>query len=173
MVMEVSKISVKLKNLWASFSDKTYRDDFVSDTIDDSLGVQIYCLREERGWTQHQLATLVGTAQSGICRWEAGDAPRTITSLKKLASAFDVALVVKFVPFSAFLRGDGEPIDQTVPKFDDDHPPVEFQPVRIGAVPTAAGHSRIVDMREDGLGHWVSISNTAVPSHIEEYVIVN
>lgn len=117
--MALQKISNSIKKLWDRFSDKEYRDGFVSNTIDDSLAVQIFSMRERRGWTQEELAERYGTRQSGVCRWEGGEAPQSLKVLKRLAATFDVALVVKFVPFSEFLRSDG-PVDKHVASFHHD-----------------------------------------------------
>jgi transcriptional regulator with XRE-family HTH domain len=118
-MMAAQKITSSIKKLWARFADKEYRDGFVESAIEDSLAVQIFSMRERRGWTQQELAEKCGTQQSGVCRWEGGSPPQSLAPLKKLASAFDVALVVKFVPFSELLRTDG-PADKHVASFHED-----------------------------------------------------
>lgn len=120
----MSKITSSIKQIWRKFSDKDYRDGFVEDTIDDHLAIQIQSMRLTRDWTQDELARRAGTKQAGVCRWENSQPPASLATLKKIASAFDVALVVKFVPFSEFLLGENEPIDRRVRSFDDDHLPI-------------------------------------------------
>jgi transcriptional regulator with XRE-family HTH domain len=134
----VSKITTKLQKLWQRFSDKEYRDEYVEDAITDRLAVQISSLRQDRGWTQADLAAQVGTQQTGICRWESGESAPTLKSLAKLASAFDVALVVRFAPFSEFVRGDG-PLDKRVPDFANDE-------IEKCLAPTAARKLIVVDV---------------------------
>jgi transcriptional regulator with XRE-family HTH domain len=60
-------------------------------------------MREHRGWTQATLAEKLGTTQNAVSRLEN---PRTgkpsITTLERIAAIFDVALVVRFAPFSEF-----------------------------------------------------------------------
>lgn len=116
----MSKISNSIKRLWTQFSDKEYRDGFLEDAIDDGLAVQIQGMRRQRNWTQEDLAARAGTKQGRVCQWENSNPPKSLTTLKSLASAFDVALVVKFVPFSEFLQGDGKPIDRPIASFSDD-----------------------------------------------------
>ena len=85
----------------ASLSDKEYRDAFVADTIDTGLALQIRAMREARQWSQTDLARKAGMAQERISVLEDPDyGKHTLSTLKRLASAFDVALVVRFVPFS-------------------------------------------------------------------------
>jgi transcriptional regulator with XRE-family HTH domain len=58
-------------------------------------------MRDQRGWSQQQLAKEVGMNQNAISRLENPSYGKaTITTLKRLAAIFDVAVVVRFVPFS-------------------------------------------------------------------------
>ena len=84
-----------------SLSDKAYRDAFVEANITHDLAFQIRALRDRHGWTQAELGERVGMAQETISLFESGDYGRfTLRSLKRLASAFDVALLVRFGAFS-------------------------------------------------------------------------
>lgn len=47
-------------------------------------------LRLDRGFTQKQLATLIGYDQSMIVRWENGSSEPTANAIIKLASVFNV-----------------------------------------------------------------------------------
>ena len=47
-------------------------------------------LRLEKGYTQKQLATLIGYDQSMIARWEKGSSEPTASAIKKLALLFSV-----------------------------------------------------------------------------------
>jgi len=50
--------------------------------------------------SQSELASLTGMAQNAISRLESAEYGRpSITTLKRLAAAFDVALIVRFAPF--------------------------------------------------------------------------
>jgi len=62
-------------------------------------------MREKRGWTQAQLANLTGMTQNGISRLEDENYGNlTVNTILRIAEAFDVALIVKIVPFSKFLQ---------------------------------------------------------------------
>src|SRR5207253_5241953 len=78
----------------------------VLEYIKNGVPYQIRSLREQRGWTQGYLGETAGKRQHGISRLED---PRygsklSIKSLLEIASAFDVALLIKFVPFSKLLN---------------------------------------------------------------------
>jgi transcriptional regulator with XRE-family HTH domain len=76
----------------------------VESHISKTLAFQIRSLRDKEGWSQQRLAELVGSNQNAIYRAENPNyGKQTITTLKKIAAAFDVALVVRFVPFSELL----------------------------------------------------------------------
>ena len=106
----MSTDSTRRRQIVASLQDKDYRDAFVAAEISTTVPFQIREMRNDRGWTQAQLADQTGQDQPTMCKFENPDyAQFSITSLKRLAAAFDVALIVKFVPFS-------ELVDQAVSK---------------------------------------------------------
>jgi transcriptional regulator with XRE-family HTH domain len=93
------------RRLWDRFRSKVYRDAFVESHLSTNIAAQIYSIREARGWTQEQLADAAHMAQARISVMEDPSYRRfTLTTLKRLASAFDVALIVRFVPFSELLE---------------------------------------------------------------------
>ena len=47
-------------------------------------------LRLEKGYTQKQLATLIGYDQSMVARWEKGESEPTASAIKQLALVFNV-----------------------------------------------------------------------------------
>jgi transcriptional regulator with XRE-family HTH domain len=58
-------------------------------------------LRDREGWSQQELAEKIGSTQNAIYRAENPNyGKQTLSTLKKIAAAFDVALVVRFIPFS-------------------------------------------------------------------------
>jgi|SRR3990167_7800811 len=86
-----------------SLADKEYRDFFVSTHIREGIACQVRAMREAHGWTQDELAALTGMAQERISVIEDPDNGRlTLRTLRRLASVFDVALVVQFVSFDEF-----------------------------------------------------------------------
>jgi transcriptional regulator with XRE-family HTH domain len=92
------------QDLAAKFEDKDYRDAFVAEQIFSRLPLKIRCMREDQELTQKQLGTLAGMAQTWVSKLEDPNYGKlTISTLLKLASAFDVGLQVDFVPFSRIL----------------------------------------------------------------------
>ena len=107
----------------ASLGDKQYRDLFVEEHITTGLAFQIRAMREGRGWTQGELARRSAQNQSTISSFENPSYGRyTLQTLKRLAAAFDVALTVRFVPFSTLVDRQVHltPEDLNVPDFDHD-----------------------------------------------------
>jgi transcriptional regulator with XRE-family HTH domain len=66
---------------------------------EDELARKIYQSREQAGLTQERLARLVGTTPSVISRLEDSDyAGHSLTMLKRIASALDKRVEIRFVP---------------------------------------------------------------------------
>lgn len=81
------------------------RRKFVESQISNGIAFQIRALRGRKPWNQSELAEKVGTTQNQIYRLEKPSlAKPTISTLRKIAAAFDVALVVRFVPFSQLVH---------------------------------------------------------------------
>ena len=111
----------KLKKLWAKFSDKEYRHAYLSSAIGQTLSTQIYYLRTRENWSQYDLAEKAHMKQPQISRLEKTCENVSLATLKKIASAFDVALVIKFVPFSKAVKELAtENLDQTILNFNKD-----------------------------------------------------
>jgi len=85
--------------------DKGYRHGMVNAQIEIDLPFQIRALRKQRGWTQPELAVKTGMKQPRISNMEKpGVTHFSLETLRRLAEAFDVALVVRFAPFSELLN---------------------------------------------------------------------
>lgn len=88
------------KEFLETIKDEEYRREFAGENPGVALAFQINLMREARGWTQEELARLCGKAQETISRLEDPNYGRyTLKTLKQLAQAFDVALLVRFVSF--------------------------------------------------------------------------
>lgn len=99
---------------------KTYRDAFVRSQINVGIPFQVRALREKKQWKQEQLAKACGMLQPRISAIERpGGSKLNLETLFRLASAFDVGLVVRFGPFSEMLRWADEfsPDTFQVPSF--------------------------------------------------------
>src|SRR5947209_4601512 len=94
-------ISTTVKKIWKRMTDKEYRDSYVAAHISNTVASQILMLREARGWTQKELAEKADMAQSRISTLEDPNYENIeVGTLRRLASAFDVGLTVRFAPFS-------------------------------------------------------------------------
>jgi transcriptional regulator with XRE-family HTH domain len=79
---------------------KTYRDVF-GTSITGTTAAQIRLMREQRGWSQQELAAKTGMGQARISLLENPNYQNlSLNTLKKVANAFDVALIVRFVSFA-------------------------------------------------------------------------
>jgi transcriptional regulator with XRE-family HTH domain len=86
-------------------SNREYRDAFVAEGVKSWVARQIRALREQRKLSQSELGELCSKPQNAISRLEDPDyGQMSLQTLLELASAFDVALSVKFVDYPAFLR---------------------------------------------------------------------
>jgi HTH-type transcriptional regulator/antitoxin HipB len=126
----------------AKLGNKEYRDAFIGSQISIGLPFQIRALREQRGWKQSQLAEKTGMMQPRISAMEApGGAKFTLETLRRLASAFDVGLMVKFVPFSGLVRWSEEfnPDTFTITSFEEDAGLIERKPETSATVAAGIG----------------------------------
>ena len=97
--MNTKKTTERLKK------GKEHRAAFVGSQISIGIPFQIRALRKQRKWDQRKLADKAGMLQPRISAVEKpGYGNLTLETLKRLAAAFDVALVVRFAPFSELIR---------------------------------------------------------------------
>lgn len=102
----VGVASGRRKVLVGKLQDKEYRDAYVRATITHGLAHQIRVNREQRKLSQQSLAEKCGgkTTQVVISRLEDPAYGKfTLNSVLKVASALDVAVLVRLVPYSKFL----------------------------------------------------------------------
>lgn len=84
------------------WADKDYRHGVVVSSIENHVAHQIRVNREARGWSQKDLAEAIGSKQSAVSRLEDPSyGGWSISTLAKVAEAFDCSLQVRFVPFEA------------------------------------------------------------------------
>jgi DNA-binding XRE family transcriptional regulator len=66
---------------------------------------KIYALRTKAGLTQRQLAKLVGTSASAICRLEDADYEgHSLAMLRRIAAALDKRVEIRFLPAKGKLQ---------------------------------------------------------------------
>jgi transcriptional regulator with XRE-family HTH domain len=101
--------SEDLSRLLEELKDPEYRRGFVEGHAKDTIAVQLRQLRKAKGWDQRDLANVLGNPklQPMISRYENPDYGKySITTLLELAKALDVAVVVRFAPFSELVEWD-------------------------------------------------------------------
>ncbi len=104
------------------FLRKRYRDVF-GTSITGTTAAQIRAMREQRGWTQEDFAQKIGMGQARISLLENPNYENlSLKTLKRVANVFDVALVVRFAPFSRLLEmvESENPETLAVPSFADE-----------------------------------------------------
>ncbi len=99
--------SNKLMQLAQRMRSKEYRDALVEAEIANGIAFQIRAMQAARGWTQKQLGDSAGMEQGSISRLLNSSGNSSLTTLRRMASAFDVALIARFVPFSQLLEWTG------------------------------------------------------------------
>ncbi len=110
--------------LWRKLRDKAYRDGYTEAQLSIEMPFQIRAIRKALGWTQAQLAERSGIPQARISHIEQpGRDPLSLRTLYRLATAFDVGLLVQFVPFSELVRREAafDPETFRVPSYAEDH----------------------------------------------------
>ncbi len=112
-----------ISKLWRKLRNKAYRDGYTEAQLSIEVPFQIRALRKARGWTQAQLAERCGIPQARISHIEQpGRDPLSLRTLYRLSAAFDVGLLVQFVPFSELVRREAvfDPKTFHVPRFEED-----------------------------------------------------
>src|SRR5437016_7317448 len=72
------------------------------ERLNAAVAQQLYDLRMQAGLTQKELADLVGTTASVICRLEDADYEgHSLSMLRRIAGALKSRLEVRFIPFEA------------------------------------------------------------------------
>lgn len=98
-------LSKSMEGSFRSLNEVSARDAYVEAELVNGLAHQIRILREQRGWTQKDLAARLDTTQTTISRLEDPSYGRyTIRTLLRLGKAFDVAFFVRYLPFSKFMH---------------------------------------------------------------------
>lgn len=91
-------------DLVRQFQDPDYRHAYADSFVDSSIATQIQVLREQRELSQSELGDATGMKQSQISRLEnVNNSSWQIRTLKRIAQALDVVLVVKFESFGKIL----------------------------------------------------------------------
>lgn len=100
---EVAEID--LRRLAQDLHDKGFRDAYLEGSIAWAIRTQVRLIREDRGWTQEELAEKSSVDYSTINRLENLSVPFSVRigTLLSLANAFDCALIIRFEAWSKYL----------------------------------------------------------------------
>ncbi len=110
----------KHEQMWEKLSDPDFRKRFIDEHVNVGIAFQIRSLRNRQELKQSDLAKLLGVKQPLVSSWENPNYGKySLKTLKELAKAFDVGLLVRFVPF-------GTLIDWTVSLTNDIIAPPSF-----------------------------------------------
>lgn len=94
-----------MERSFRALKNREGREAYLEAEIVNGLARQIKIIRQQRGWSQEYLASLMGTTQNTICRLEDPSYGKyTLSTLLGLAKIFDVALFTRFMPFSKFMH---------------------------------------------------------------------
>ena len=110
-------------NIYSKLEDPDYRQAFVASQINIGIPFQLRALLRATPWTQKQFAERAGMLQPRISAMlKPGGAKFNIETLRRLAAALDVALIVKFAPFSELVRlaENFDPDGFSVPTFEQE-----------------------------------------------------
>ncbi len=101
--------------------DKEYRDAWVDESVKTVLPFQIRAIRAKRRWSQAKLGKMAGMKPHSVSRLESDHRHSpNISTLLRLAHAFDCALLVKFVPFSKMAEEFADVSDESLAVIDFD-----------------------------------------------------
>ena len=89
----------------AGWADAEYRQAAMEAHLSNWFAFQVRVNREERGWTQAELARRMGTKQAAISKLEDPDElDARVSTLVKAAHAFDCALLIRLIPYEGLAR---------------------------------------------------------------------
>jgi transcriptional regulator with XRE-family HTH domain len=116
-------MSELVDRLRSEFQDSEYRQAYAEECLNTMIAAQIKVLREQRGMTQSALAEKAGMLQPRLSVMEdANYSSWSVSTLKRLARAFDLALAVKFESFSNVVLDFEQLSAESLarPSFEDD-----------------------------------------------------
>ena len=93
-----------VEKLKEEFKNKEYRTAYAEESLNTFIATQIKVLREQRGWSQEDLANISGMKQERISAIEnVNYSSWSVKTLKRLAEALDLNLRVSFGSFGEFV----------------------------------------------------------------------
>lgn len=105
------------------------RNAYVNAEVSTALAHQIRVIRQQRGWSQKELARRLGSTQAAVSRLEDPSYGRlTLQTMLQLSQVFDTGLQVRFVSMVDMLRKTWRPSREAlkVEAFEDEAQHVGF-----------------------------------------------
>ena len=104
VMYNVPALSTWSEKLIPKLTDREYRHAYMAEGVKTWIARQVRALREQRDWSQGDLARESGKKQSAISRIEDPDYGQlTLQTLFDLAKAYDLPLLVQFVEWQDWL----------------------------------------------------------------------
>ena len=123
---------------------RAYRHAYLAEHVRRGIAYQIRALRVQRGCSQGKLSKLLGKPQSVVCRLEDPSYGKvSVQTLLEVANIYDVALEVRFVPYSLFVQRtrDVSPASIQVTEFKDEFAIGFIKPIVLENVSADQDHS--------------------------------
>jgi transcriptional regulator with XRE-family HTH domain len=101
----MKSILSRLYKMFLTLKAKDAREAFVAARVATAVAVRIFNMRKKEGWTQAELAKRAQMKQARISVLEQADNENfSFSTLRRIAAAFDVAVIIDFVSFPDFLK---------------------------------------------------------------------
>ena len=119
----------KRRDLARRLASPEFRRSFKRAEIATGIAFQLRALMDERNWNQRKLAAEARIAAPLISKYLRGYENYSVSTLDKLADAFDVSLAVRFEPYSDLVNYhvDLSPEHILVPSYSKDRALHEMQ----------------------------------------------
>lgn len=122
-------LSKSMESSFLRLKSKKVRSAYVESELVNGISHQIRILRQQRGWTQSQLARKLKTTQAVVSRLEDASYGRySLKTLLQVGAAFDVGMFLRYMPFSQFMAAtwNTRPEKFEADSYDDEVSRVHF-----------------------------------------------
>jgi transcriptional regulator with XRE-family HTH domain len=156
----------RYEQIWNSLRDPDFRKQLIDEHIDVGIAFQIRGLRNRQKLRQKDLAKRLGVEQPLVSAWENPNYGNySLNTLKDMAKAFDVGLLVRFVPFSTLVSWtlNATPNVISPPSFNEETRPAVLLPPLLASPVTGTGDTDVYRLQS---------INASVPSTAEQEVII-
>ena len=116
----------RYEQMWHSLRDPEFRKQLIDEHINVGIAFQIRGLRDRQKLRQKDLAQRLSVEQPLVSAWENPNYGNySLNTLKDMAKAFDVGLLVRFVPFSTLVNWTLNVTPNVIapPNFDEEERP--------------------------------------------------